>query len=536
MYSELIYTRCGQGIDILRDGAIIPNQGYKVYSCSQSLLKGKHQLDLQFLLDAVQTNQPNNAYLYYIHEIGKDGFMINFHKVDSSSTPNYRGCFLDQAIIGDYKQLYPFELFENNSIWNAKQREHSYYYDNPPPKNHLESRTDINNAGGNININNIYEFINDGRQEALKSAVAFLIYQYQKPPEERKYLVIKDETTKNIKLWIAAIESAFSPKIAAAIPFATQMNDFTESMQGNLYTVNERGIYQQQINLQDKNQKIRYRAMIIGLLENDSNSTHKTNTFANSDFVVLDGTAKKAMFEVDIQKNENFFKFITRFDDKHQIFCHDFLQSSEVLYPSEDIFKFFTIYRFFKQIELPNFTIDDDTVEKTRNILSILNEYKLSSSNTLEQAYDNIQSKIPEFLQQDICNTLDIIKLLQNVATIIDKPYSSEEFTQSIYQEFKNQIFTKLATDRKLELWNHIKESIFFESIAYQFVDLENNESVSQNLEESELNDWLIYLQIFIDCDAKIGGENIYLKAIVWDGLNKCYNSQTSNNLFNRQN
>lgn len=48
-------------------------------------------------------------------------------------------------------------------------------------------------------------------------AIAFIISQYSLPPEERKFLVIKDENSKLIEFWVAAIESAFSPRMAAGL-------------------------------------------------------------------------------------------------------------------------------------------------------------------------------------------------------------------------------------------------------------------------------------------------------------------------------
>ena len=38
MYSELIYTRCRQGIDILKGGRTIASDGFKVYSCSDNII------------------------------------------------------------------------------------------------------------------------------------------------------------------------------------------------------------------------------------------------------------------------------------------------------------------------------------------------------------------------------------------------------------------------------------------------------------------------------------------------------------------
>ena len=86
MFSELIYTRCRQGIDILKDGRPITSDGFKVYSCTPSLIEGGNT-DLQFLFNAAQGKQPYNdpslmddAYLYYVPDKG-DKFMVDFYPV-----------------------------------------------------------------------------------------------------------------------------------------------------------------------------------------------------------------------------------------------------------------------------------------------------------------------------------------------------------------------------------------------------------------------------------------------------------------------
>ena len=84
--------------------------------------------------------------------------------------------------------------------------------------------------------------------------MAFLLSQYSLPTENRKYLVIQDEDAAKIELWIAAIQSAFSPRMASGLPFATRLDKFTNT---NKYTVNLNGHYQAQMNLQDPNQRLR---------------------------------------------------------------------------------------------------------------------------------------------------------------------------------------------------------------------------------------------------------------------------------------
>lgn len=149
---------------------------------------------------------------------------------------------------------------------------------------------------GYINFDDIAAFVAEGRREALIGAIAFIVTQYSLPPEERKFLVIRDENSKLIELWIAAIESAFSPRMAAGLSFATRLDKFANA---NKYTVNLSGQYQTQINLQSPNQKLRFRAMIVGVDERDRTNAAAAKALANSPYVVLDGKTKTLSVNVD---------------------------------------------------------------------------------------------------------------------------------------------------------------------------------------------------------------------------------------------
>jgi len=251
MFYELIYTRCRQGMDITKKGQQISSDGYKVYSCTPAIME-EGKVDLQFLANAAQAKQSftdpdfmDDAYLYYVPDTGA-AFLVNFFPVpfDANAQGDYSrrpGNFLNHALIGDFSNFYPYELFKDESVWSAKTKGEAYYYENLPSA--LPERNDISDPPGQYGFDEIGSFIKDGREEAFKKAVSFLILQYKEEPEKRKYIVIKDDSSKNIELWIAAIECAFSPKIASVIPFASRMEKFTNV---NKYTV-KLGLFQTQI-------------------------------------------------------------------------------------------------------------------------------------------------------------------------------------------------------------------------------------------------------------------------------------------------
>jgi len=466
MYAELIYTRCRNGIDILK-GRPITSDGYKVYACSSSLLTDD-KMDLQLLLSAAQAKQPYNepnfmddAYLFYVPEKG-DSFMLNFYPVpfDPNAKGDYAhraGNFVNHILIGDYSEFYPFELFRDNNVWDAKTHGEAYYYENAPVD--LPKRRDISDPVGAFGLEEIGEFISAGRKEALMSAVAFLISQYELPPEERKFLVIKDESSQNIEMWIAAIEHAFSPRIAASIPFATRMDKFQTT---NRYTINQMGVYQTQINFQDKNQKLRYRAMIVGVDERDRANSGAARPLANSPFVLLDGKQKKAMFDADI--SHQYFHFITRFDDSHQVFCRKFLQTIDVVMPNKDIFDLFSIYEIFEGTSLQN-TID------MSKITAILSKYKLFNSTRLQRIYSKITADLPRFLQEDLQSALQIINWLKTISHIVGDVNATKRLTGYVCNAFEEMTFKRSDLKSAFGFWQSIKNSEFSLTVARFFVD-----------------------------------------------------------------
>ena len=520
MYSELIYTRCRQGIDILKEGRPITSDGYKVYSCTFSMLEdGKN--DLPFLLNAAQTKQPYNdpssmddAYLYLVPDKG-DSFMIDFYPVpyDPNTKGDYShraGNFVNHILLGDFTEFYPFELFRDDSVWNAKTRGESYYYENAPTD--LPPRNDISDPVGKLDFYEIGAFISDGRKEALMSAISFLIAQYELPPEERKFLVIRDNTSDKIEMWIAAIEHAFSPRMAAAIPFATRMDKFNTA---NRYTVNQLGAYQTQINLQDRNQKLRYRAMIVGVDERDRNNIAATRPLANSPFVLLDGKEKKAMFDADT--SNRYFRFATSFNDAHQSFCREFLQTINITAPSADIYKILDIFMALENASLPN---ADSMVQ----IVSVLGKYVLFNSRKLKSIYDRVTADLPRFLQEDLRSALRIIKWIQTVSRIVGDTNAITRLTDVVCEVFINQVYKKSNADDTMEFWQIIKNSEFVTGVATHFIDIETIQSNNSYMRQFKSADVVAFARIYFDCASCLGSvkEQDLLSILNW-GLNLCF-------------
>jgi len=527
MFYELIYTRCRQGMDITRKGNQISSDGYKVYSCTPAIMK-EGAVDLQLLANAAQTKQSyadpgfmDDAYLYYVPDTGAS-FLINFYPVpfDSKAQGDYSrrpGNFVNHALIGDFSQFYPYELFQDNSIWNAKAKGEAYYYENPPAS--LPARSDITDPPGHYGFDEIGAFITDGRKEALVKTISFIIAQYKEEPENRKYLVIRDDSSKNIELWIAAIECAFSPRIASAIPFATRMDKFVNM---NRYTV-KLGIYQTQMNLQDPNHKQRYRAMIVGVDERDKANVSAARPLANSPFVLLDGKQKQAMFEGDIQNR--YYQIITKFDDEHQRFCREFLQTFNVLKPDTDIYDLYEIFTVLSKQSLPN-------AHMLANLLDRLKKYQATNTSIYRGIYNRIDKDVSRFMQEDLSCALNIIDWLQTTSKIVGDTGAKQRLTEIICNAFIDLVFRKSDNTAKKSFWAQIQRTEFAMSVARVMSDIKSNKDNISNLQMFPPADVTTFVSIYLESASLIGNiEQQEVKRVLKFGINICYRNNDENSL-----
>jgi hypothetical protein len=520
MFSELIYTRCRQGVDILKAGKAITSDGFKVYSSTPAFMESDN-FDLQFLFNSAQGKQPyhdpdfmDNAYLYLVPDKG-GSFMLEFYPIpfDANATGDYShrsGNFLNHILACNFCEFYPFELFRDNDVWNAKLRGEAYYYENTPDT--LPAHSEVNDPAGQIGIDEIASFISDGRAEALKKAVSFLITQYELPPENRKFLVIHDTSSGNIELWIAAIEYAFSRRIAAAIPFATRLEKFATA---NRYTVDQSGMYQTQINLQDPNQKQRYRAMIVGIDDRDKTNVTAARPLANSPFVLLDGKEKRAMFEADI--SNRYFKFITSFNDAHNAFCREFLQMIDIKKPCSDIFRLYDVYEVLENnTNLVN-------AQNVANALSVLDKYKVLVPSRLKNLYKRINDGLSHFLQENTHDALQIIKWLQSVSLVVGDNNATQRFGGIVCKAFTEQVYNKSDAEGAINFWKSIKDSEFSTDVARYFIEPSTIKSYNSDIQRFNKTDKITFVLIYLECAAFLGTVNIQvLTSIVKSGLQLC--------------
>lgn len=496
MYSELIYTRCGEGIDILRGRNPIKNSGFKVFSCSENVTEAGFT-DLPFLYATAQSKEPyadpsfmDDAYLFVVPDLGGK-YLLNFHPIpfDRTATGDYShrpGNFINQIFIGQFDDIYPYELFGNESVWDAQKRGEAFYYENSPAP--LAQRDDLGETIGYINFDDIAAFVAEGRRDALMSAIAFIVSQYSLPLEKRKFLVIRDENSKLIELWIAAIESAFSPRMAAGLSFATRLDKFANA---NKYTVNLSGQYQTQINLQSPNQKLRFRAMIVGVDERDRANAAAAKALANSPYVVLDGKTKT--LSVNVDTSNPYYRYITTYNEGHEYLCRQFMQMVDVVSPSGDVIKLYSAFVCLSRYS------SSKQLKDLLAALNILGQYKLKKTSDLERLYREIKQDIPRLLKEDAVSSFAVMSWLERTAAVVGDDSVRETFKDVVCRSYADNIYMRPQSEFTMDLHNAIKKSTFAQSASDYITSRTAVETYANAVHAYKPADWVSFTEFFVE-------------------------------------
>lgn len=499
MYSEIIHTRCGDGIDIKKNQASVPGGGiggFKVYSCTCNVTDDDF-VDLQFLDKVLSEKQSyadpafmDDAYLYYVPDIG-NRILVNFHPihfdrtVKGGSYPRRPGNFINQGFMGRFEDLYPYETFGNHSVWDAQERGEAFYYENAPTP--LPQRDNLSDEIGNIGLDDIASFVADGRRDVLKSAIAFLVGQYDLPPEERKFLVIRDEDSRHLELWIAAIESAFSPRMASGLSFATRLDKFTNN---NKYTVNLNGRYQPMIDLQNPDQKLRYRAMIVGVDGRDRTNNAAVRVLPNSPYVILDGKTKT--LSAQVEASNPFYHFVTGFDDGHSYFCREFMQTVDLSSPSSDVIKLFVAYS--KLESYGSFPVLKDVVSG----LNTLSHHRLIKTLYLENLYEKIKANLSEYLKEDAALAFSVLNWLNKAAAVVGDTAAAESFQRIVCQSFASNVFKSPRSEKTAELVEIVGASSFVQEAAAHLTSEATVQEFQNYMLAYKSDDWVRFSEIFV--------------------------------------
>lgn len=522
MYYDLIYTRCRRGVDILRSGQPMLSDGFKVYSCSSSLYEG-NTADLQLIMNSAQKKQSFNepdfmddAYLYCVPDTGLN-FITGFHPVpyDLSVTGDFAkrpGMYLNHIIAGDFKDIYLFETFHSKDVWTAQENNEAYYYENETE----------DTAGRNLSVSqpqysfkDIGDFIGDGRKEALKKVIGFIIEQLSKSPEERKYLVIKDSTSENVEKWIAAIELAFSPRMAAKISFATRMDKFATS---NLYYVNADGTFSQK-QQSDASNSPRFRALVIGVIDKDkANTVRPVN---DAPYVILDGGKKQ--IEVSLQLSEPYYDLITSYDEMHEKFVRDFLQSFEIYNPGLELFGLATAYESLCGTSF-------GTVDEYATALNTLNRYKFAKSDSVCEIYKKVQERLDHFVKNDLKKSLPIINWVGKTAEVVGDTEAKEKLSGIISGSAKDALFYNYKKGGVKDFWNGLKGGSFIKDIEVLLSDEHCIDEGITAIRKYDSADAVAFLNLYCEaCGDKIKHGEDTAKVVVSSCAAACSKTYSSN-------
>lgn len=479
MFYEVIYTRCRHGIDIQHNGTPITHDGYKVYASSPEIYQSG-EYDLKYMMELLKSKQyysdpkfMDDAYLYCMD--GKEKtFMMNFHPIHFDPTVEgdfvkRPGNFLNNILAGDFSDIYPFELFEDTEVWKAKENDEAYYYANEPQE--LSPREDIVDLPGMISVDEIREFIKDGREEVLKSAVAFLIEQYSSRALN-KVLMIKEDSTRNIELWIAAIEYAFSPKIASGIPFATRVDVKTQSM---------------------------YKVMIIGVHTEDKNNVNYARQLTSSPFVLVDGISKAINFDTDI--SSRYYNLITSYEDAHVNFVREFLQTFNLRQPQAEIIE---LAEFFDTACKGESMSDDEIVA----LVEQFNKYGFSKTRFLIKVYNIVNSRLQKLMKLDLNSATSIITWVQSAASIIRDQDTAERINAAITTLFDKTAFQKTTVESAHNIWAMAKKNNLSNALAPLLLDINNLKKNELKMHGFMPEETLTFLRMYLDASGESGQVN----------------------------
>lgn len=468
-YSELLYTRCGDGIDIktrelIHGGA---QGGFKLFSLSENITE--ETADISLLNEITKKKEScsdpdfmDDAYLFMTPDYGEN-LLVNFHPIPYDESikdvdyPHVRGNFINQIFVGKFDDFYPYETFGDESIWNAKDKGEQYYYKTKPEP---LAQVELRSSGNNISFDDIASFIKDGRKEVFKKALAFILSQFSDsvPKENRKFLVIKDENSRNLELWIAAIECAFSPKMASGLSFATRMDDFTRS---NKYTVNQNNKYVPN----SANQKLRLRAMIVGVDERDKSNISSVKALPNSPYIVLDGKSKTLSTDVDI--TQPYYNFIASFDNEKKLnfFCRHFLQMVNISVPSTAVFELFDAFDSYLRY------YNTSSIKDILKALSILGKYELVKTKSFEELYTSLKENFCDFLNKDVDSAFSIYNWLEKKSDIMKDDSVKSDLFNRICENYLEKIIKEPSSEETQNLRNKINNSSSMKILAKKFSD-----------------------------------------------------------------
>lgn len=519
MYYDTIYARCANGYDLEKRCEEHNAGGYKVHGFSREMLNDD-KVDIPYLLSILQKVIPadedkltDDGYFYSAADTGSR-FMTRFHYV----TDAFRNFFITQAYVGRFEDFYPFELFTRDDLWYAKDRNEEYYLsaDTAYPL----AIASLAKPGAATIQEDAIRFIADGRRAVFKQALAFLITQYGLPQSQRRYLVIKDKTEKEIEYWIAALSLAVSPRMASELSFATRM----ESIQNtNRYAVNKNGRYAKEMDFQSDPDSLRRIAMIVGVVEGDRDNADIA-VRASSPYAILDGATKTLSETLD--DSHRYFDQAASFSNGMTSFCGNFVQAFGYTTPNQEILELFDLY-----MTLAGNTLESVYASALKAVLS----KPIVRKENLRWLYEKTQKLFNEGEHKDLETLIALSDGLKQISALFG---GSEEWEieERILGSFEEVLFKGTNQERD-HWWSILRRSQFVEAAAKRFTSFDafaHNKTELKRMAEGNLAK---VIEIYLDMQVFLKKGDSALTETLCTGLfDKCRvagDNKTANQIMN---
>ncbi len=465
MLNQLIYTRCMPHRELKNRGQVVRADGFGVFSMSQEMITNPPVTNYDFLQarlavqnGAKETSATGLFNSYEYTALASDVYAMSFEvarphckELRKNGQGHRTGTYIKQCLVGKLDD-YPFKWF-GASAWNAHLKsENDYYLDENPNAEPAWLNTVQENPNGSyITTDKVKQFVNEGRADAVKAGIWFLIHEYAKPENERKVLLIKD-TPENVELWIAAIEYAFSAEMAKNITFSTNKTKLGTQIDNILFFyTDETGRFYPMRNNSVTQNRHPYN-MIVGYHPKDTFCA-AVKQMPTSNFVMIDGTTKTAGFATDDSIRSAYYSAAVQYEA-------DIIDFTSVVLPSLPIpiitDKIPELYDAYKYLLDSNHRIEKWSYRESIAELQALTQYGVSQNDALNMyILDEGIRGYQRFAAEDERNSFKFLKVLWNIGKLTKR---TGEVTGCLAEQLSSGMMNlKTSGNALTATWNAIK-------------------------------------------------------------------------------
>ena len=465
MLNQLIYTRCMPHRELKNRGQVVRADGFGVFSMSQELITNPPVSGFEFLQarlavqnGAKETSATGLFNSYEYTSLASDVYAMSFEvarphcKEPRKNGQGHRtGTYIKQCLVGKPGD-YPFKWF-GATAWNAYLKsENDYYLDeNPNAEPAWLNMVQDNPNGSYITVDRVNQFVSEGRADAVKAGIWFLIHEYAKTENERKVLLIKD-VPENVELWIAAIEFAFSVELAKGITFSTNKTRLGTQIDNILFFyTDESGKFYRMRNNSVTQIRHPYH-MIVGYHPKDTLCA-AVKQMLTSNFVMIDGTTKTAGFATDDSIRSAYYSAVIQYDADIMDFVGVVLPSLPLTSITDKIPELYDAYKYLldsnHRVEKWNYR--DAIVE-----LNALTQYGVPNNDALNNyILDEGLRGYQCFAAEDGRNGFKFLRVLWNIGKLTKR---TREVTGCLADQLSSEMMNLKTSGHSLtDTWNAIK-------------------------------------------------------------------------------